>query len=267
MRIQRWNVIKSKGRKPPSLEGAVAKIERARHHIDCFHRVWEDSLRDHPYELTCEIYAEGREHVYKLNRPPTIDARLPLIVGDAIHNLRTALDHIAHELVRLNNGEPTRRTAYPIKPRQRVSGGIAPEAGRVINEVRGLDNGGMAQWLTILAELDNIDKHRYLHVVAVQPFTGILGAEFLGENESSNIDPRSKFFPVTWDKHDKVIAKVFYIRPKPERDPYFEITPALVFDESRMPKTVRRKAVAFVLSRVWSLIELDTVPLFEPLFS
>jgi len=39
---------------------------------------------------------------------------LALIAGDAIHNLRSALDHIAWELVAAGSSEPNHRTQFPV---------------------------------------------------------------------------------------------------------------------------------------------------------
>jgi hypothetical protein len=246
----------------------MAKLRRARQHVDSFHKTWEESIKANPYKFSCEIHAGGREHVYKLDPPPAIDDRIPLIIGDAIHNFRAALDYLAAELVRLNGKEPTLRTAYPMKPRKHVSGGVPRKARRIINEVYGLDDGQMPKWLGLLRDLDNIDKHRHLPVVGAIPNNATLSVEFLGPGETTNIDSgKSKLFSVTLDKHGKVVAKIVYLSPVSDPDPNFSVEPVVVFGRQRMPKRVRLTPVPSVLWRFVGLLEFEAMPLFAPLFS
>ncbi len=103
------------------------------------------------------------------------------VTGDIVHNLRSALDHVAWQLVVLDNGQPTRETAFPlhdsatnergnprvltIKPGIRDAGIMAAvEAMQPYAEARhGHDPRTDA--LGIVGRLDNIDKHRLLLTV------------------------------------------------------------------------------------------------------
>jgi len=242
-------------------------MDRAKEHIDSFHKVWDQSLKDHPYKYTCGIHAEGLEHVYKLDRPPQVDPTLALIVGDALHNYRAGLDHLAYALVRLNNGCPTTSTSYPIELGSAVSGGVSTKAQGVIDEVYGLDDGRMVSHLRGLAALDNIDKHRHLHVVAAVPNNATLAVEYLGPGQSSNIDhTRSKLFPVSLDKHGKVVAKIVYLTPVGTPDPDFSVEPVLVFGKERMPRAVRGAPVPGLLWALWGHLRWEAIPKFEALF-
>lgn len=120
-----------------------------------------------------------------------------------------------------------------------------------------------------LRRLDNLDKHRQLHIVAAVPVDATLSVEFLRSGERSNVDLRSSHvFPVTLDKRDRVVAKVVYLSPVSEPDPGFSLRPVLVYGErgSGMPRRLRRMPIVSFLTRISWLIEFEIVPRFAPLF-
>jgi len=101
-------------------------------------------------------------------------------MGDCIHNLRCALDHIAYALVLANNGEPTIRTMFPIYDLPHVYSeqvktrlaGVAEKPAAFINSVQPYHRGhlhpnhtGTMPW--VLDKLENIDKHRRLALLGV----------------------------------------------------------------------------------------------------
>src|SRR2546427_216365 len=83
---------------------AWAKIERAeehRHGLDSHIRATFDVEANRP-RLGVKFDAQTGEHVLYVNRMPDFSAffeRVSLILGDALHNLRSALDHVAFNLV------------------------------------------------------------------------------------------------------------------------------------------------------------------------
>jgi hypothetical protein len=103
---------------PPNLTGVRLKLDRAASHIDAIRdkalaftgrepppfgfRVEERELSDEVVEYT--LYAVVRE------QPPRDFAPM---IGDAIHNIRSALDHLVYELVPANLRD-TVRTQFPI---------------------------------------------------------------------------------------------------------------------------------------------------------
>ena len=111
--------------------------------------------------------------------PPEPLERWGLIAGDAMHNTRSALDHLACRLVEHNNKPVTTRTAFPIcaeepesaRDRGRFEGAIAGMKDEHKDSIRRLQpyaNPGSveAAKLIALAALDNADKHRLLVPVA-----------------------------------------------------------------------------------------------------
>jgi hypothetical protein len=112
---------------------------------------------------------------------PTVDPMVAAIVGDIVHNLRSALDHLAWQLVRLDGGQPDETTAFPIhlsslngrgNPRNLT---IAPGIRRsdIMEAVESMQPYDALRYghppetdaLGILQRLNNIDKHRLLLTV------------------------------------------------------------------------------------------------------
>lgn len=244
-------------------------MERADEHIDIFNQTWEQWVALHPYKYAPEIYANGREHVYRLDDPiPVVDLRIASIIGDAIHNLRSALDHIAITLVLLNEGTVSTRTAYPMHRRKRVKGPMSRKSRRVVNQVYGLDEGRMAQQLLALSHLDNIDKHRHLHVVTAVPHNAVFSVEFLSPGEATKIDmTRTRLYPAVLNQRGKVVAKVVYFEPQDEPDPNFTVKTVLTFAKKGMPKAARGTPVLTFLAPLNFRLRWEAIPMFQTLFA
>src|SRR5918995_3001656 len=99
---------------PPKdrLAGVRLKIERARKHIRDLETETSAYLNSspHPYQLRAEDDPATGDEVYRVRVLFPIPESIPLIVGDAVHNLRSALDHLAWQLVESGGGEPGRDT-------------------------------------------------------------------------------------------------------------------------------------------------------------
>jgi hypothetical protein len=75
--------------------GAKLNVERARSHIDALATEVSNFSRSSPYLVVVEDSGP------KLKRTSPIPGNIFTILGDAVHNLRSALDHLAYELVDL----------------------------------------------------------------------------------------------------------------------------------------------------------------------
>jgi hypothetical protein len=103
-----------------------------------------------------------------------------LIIGDAVHNLRSALDHLAWQLVESHAAitpgapGPDENTAFPIyqtAPKKKFAAlakvqGMGPGAVSLLESLQPYNCGDNTLWE--LSKLDNIDKHRLLLVVALR---------------------------------------------------------------------------------------------------
>ena len=167
----------------PSLSGVRAKIARAKHHSDyvetAIKRVLGSKVK---MRLPPQQFQADREPlILKSPKPEPLDAALPLAIGDCVHNLRSALDHLAFQLAGLigKSAEAETKIAFPIcltardfraAVRQKVKPFISPAALAAIKEVQpyATENLRADAVLWILSQLDIIDKHRLIVVVEQQ---------------------------------------------------------------------------------------------------
>lgn len=93
--------------------GCSAKLERANQHLDLLKYEIGLFRENQPY-LTIGQFETPRQYVvrFRVMREPPI--MWSVIVGEIAHNLRSALDYSAWQLVLINNNTPGRWTSFPI---------------------------------------------------------------------------------------------------------------------------------------------------------
>lgn len=154
-----------------SLDGTRLKLERAKDHLRDFEAATQRFFQTNPYEIVVQdnTHADQRQHV--VVRADPLPASLSLILGDAIHNLRSALDHLIWQLVIANGGKPNRNTGFPIwdtKAKYKAgrpgnAQGISQSALKVLYGLKPYKGGNSPLWT--LHQLDITDKHRLLLAV------------------------------------------------------------------------------------------------------
>jgi hypothetical protein len=125
------------------------------------------------------IKPETGQRVYQLEAPlddPPVNV-LP-VIGDALFNYRATLDHMMWALVRISGNEPNEQTQFPIFKDQsafhsrrckKMLEGVNPLIGQIIECYQPyMDIYPDGDILWELNKLNNIDKHRHLHVVTGQ---------------------------------------------------------------------------------------------------
>ncbi|MGB9031550.1 MAG: hypothetical protein WCC27_15625 [Acidobacteriaceae bacterium] len=93
---------------------AQLKIDRAAHHIGDFNARRNIFLEKHPCRLRPHYDPQTDYTDYMVEDVTDIDSVISLVIGDAVHNLRSALDHLATALVRDNGQLPSKQTYFPI---------------------------------------------------------------------------------------------------------------------------------------------------------
>lgn len=152
--------------------GPRLKTERAEHHINELDRLFTG------YRMQNENALLGKKKGYAVLADPIgghFPKHTPTILGDAIHNLRAALDHAYCILVEANGGIVNKHTKFPFTEngtRQDLEGsakGRAKEAGGPSDKMLGVvfDEiqpypGGKGENLIKLHVLDIADKHMVL---------------------------------------------------------------------------------------------------------
>jgi hypothetical protein len=181
------------------------KLARASYHLDSFEakvREWRDE-HTHRYESHFDRES-GKQFVY-IRFPEPLPAEFRLIIGDCLHNLRSALDNLAYELaVRHHGSSPLpgrfdRRSEFPIfgdrewtaRERRNKIGCIHPRAQAIIKRLQPYNRGDKfaSDPLWKLHELSNMDKHRVPPItqMAVSAWQDFSGAPYLPSTLKLNI--------------------------------------------------------------------------------
>ena len=96
------------------LDGCFLKLDRAGAHLAALEEVVREVAGPEPDSLPGELDHAGGRHLFRAQRDRRTPLALSAIVGDAVHNLFTALDYLAWELAVLHRGSGDTWTAFPI---------------------------------------------------------------------------------------------------------------------------------------------------------
>ena len=100
-------------------DSALLKVERAKGHIADLQSTFETFVQAHRNPLRINRDPETGAMSAEVHFGDPIPSSLALILGDAVHNLRTALDHATWELFGLYSGAQDKTTQFPVsKERQ-----------------------------------------------------------------------------------------------------------------------------------------------------
>jgi hypothetical protein len=170
------------------LDGAIAKVNRAREHIEALSEAIQSTVKGYRYRV---VVAERDTHHpgYRALRIETQnDLVLPIswsvIVGEVAHDLRSALELLAYQLLLLN--QPTSRAltevTFPIRIHGPRSSKSKPDrwgknAARLFKRehmamIQRLQpyhrkNGKRRNHLWLLHEVNRADKHRLIQLASV----------------------------------------------------------------------------------------------------
>jgi len=163
----------------------MAKVDRADQHLSHYERfstVLNDDLCANQIER--EENLKARERRYYFWDEPRVPPAFALLAGDVVHNLRSALDHLAYALCvggpgfgSLSVGQQ-RQIAYPIcaagatpynalNVRAIIAASAKPGAIDAIDATEPY-KGGVGDLIRQIHILDNTDKHRLLVTMAVR---------------------------------------------------------------------------------------------------
>lgn len=160
----------------PDFADAVRKVERANHHIAEFDAAAERYFSKRPTQVTMTPIVRKGVHGFAVgDRLGFPDKGMALYIGDAVHNLRCALDYLITACA-VHNRKPTNITEFPfVKAGGRkadLKKGIFkardadPRAAKLVWKARPYPRGNTL--LVALNELDRFDKHRLIVPVESQ---------------------------------------------------------------------------------------------------
>lgn len=166
--------------------GIDAKFSRAICVLDDLEQRVAEFLSSDPFTLEALDEAVSGDLVYRVRvrSQPPLD--WSVLVGDVVHNARSALDHLAHRLVECGGGIPTEATHFPISDQEAGYGekvrkalkGAEMTSREAIKALKPWHGGDDRLWK--LHRLDVIDKHRLLVPVGSAQRGISLGSVFRG---------------------------------------------------------------------------------------
>jgi hypothetical protein len=213
----------------------------------------------------------GLQHKIFSTTIPSVDLRWSVIVGDLLTNLRAALDHLAYQLVILDEGKPNHKTKFPIlgsgakRPPVLVPAIRRPDIQALIEEVqpymRGEGNSVEQHQLWALNELVNVDKHRLLLVVQV-----VLDEGNVYWGSTPEIGS-----PMVWLTRDPIVSNMHvatfdfpHTSPGPEFAPHLSLTARL--DEGPQGSRIRTHPLIQLMAEIEYFINVRVMDRFTPLF-
>jgi hypothetical protein len=261
------------------IESAKLKVKRASVHIEAIQgSAWKytsgqsDLIAKEP---------DGTKRLHFSSQPPP---DIAVLCGEVVYQLRSALDHLAFDLVQLNpskiklpkswrrncqfplltkvpkkKGSPPVRytTPLPYNFFEKDLPGITTSAFALIEALQPYYGGNGPTQLGWLAELSNIDKHRHLNIINPQAYqrehvrSPRLDSEALvclqdGTELKAGLHTSSELADATYVERD--IAHPF-----------------VSFDESALPKEVLDVPVDNVLELCADTVSTIVIPAFEKL--
>jgi hypothetical protein len=152
--------------------GAVAKIKRAETQIEDFNLKITRFFEASPYERFSEVNAQKTEEVWKHRLTANIPDEFPVLAGEILFNLRSALDQMACALAVLHSGT-SEKTYFPFardanefeKELREKTKKLSPDAVSMIRAVKPYRGGNDLLWS--LHDLNRRDKHIAILPVAV----------------------------------------------------------------------------------------------------
>lgn len=159
------------------------KIDRAKENLNRLELEFNQFSKTKPYELRHEHDINTKELLLVYYPKADIPTNWLAIIGDILFNLRSCLDLAVYELTELEQGKPLDKTEFPVFENkdlfcQRKNGVPVHRSG--LYKIRGLRQKtievienlqpynirrvGKEPILSILHEMNIVDKHRKLHV-------------------------------------------------------------------------------------------------------
>lgn len=258
------------------VERILLKVGRANGHIKDLKSTIGAFLDNRPYSVKGNRNEHTGHLEWMLTSAREIPINICLIAGDAIQNLRSALDHLAWQLVLANGGSPTTSTCFPIsksaavhlsKETQQRMAGMCAEAIAAINALHPYAGGNVTLWR--LHSLNNRDKHKLLLAAAhaliyhdALPSQRLEITRLFQESYPSaappdltgmTIRPEKALFPLE-------VGKVFFSIPEAEMENNFKFQLGIAFNE---PGLIEGEMVLRTLEN-FSRVVQDIITNFSP---
>jgi hypothetical protein len=180
------------------LSAIRVKIKRAKKHsIDLGDeiQVFFDSK---PYTIKPEFQLKPPQVLYRLTKATPAPIAIATITGDVLHSLRSALDHLAYQLVHIGTGGagPFEHVYFPIADspekyetsKVRKVEGMREEAVKAIDAIKPYKGGNDTLWR--LHRLNIINKHRLILMIG----NALYGVDITHRRRRNGLLPLERVF-------------------------------------------------------------------------
>jgi hypothetical protein len=176
------------------LEPLDWRLERAKKHLATLDKKQTSFLArldKKNRRVVGEFDRDTSEYVFRVNSKPP-DPRIGIIVSEFGHHLRATLDNLVWQLVLLRGGSPHRKTQFPIYETWErylssvwMIRGVSADDRALIERYQPFQQGARAtdSYLSWLSWLNNVDKHRFVHVGCARPRLSAISVSFGAEGE------------------------------------------------------------------------------------
>lgn len=216
-----------------NFDGALLKTKRADQHIQDLNLRLNTFLQGEFHRLSVEHDLNTGNDFLKFNKFKPVPDDISLIIGDSIHNLRSALDFIAYEIVNsagINASDvhfPFRETREELI-RAIDEGKIKRASGKaadfIFDTIKPYKAGDPFIWA--LNKLANIDKHRLLIATITKteiPNVVIERHEKIGNNLGAPIITESHFIIESNESIDFTGLSAYHIKIKGHGEATFQV--------------------------------------------
>jgi hypothetical protein len=159
-----------------ALDGAWLRFRRAEEHLTEAHELIREFGKACKNHIVADNDTDPERPTFTLNAP-ALPVMLPVIISDAVHNMRAALDYIVFELAKKDSGQIQDGTQFliedvkadPAHPNRgfdaRSRKYLRGLSGKHIGMIEGFQPYKGVDWTKSLRDISNPDKHRELTVI------------------------------------------------------------------------------------------------------
>ena len=167
------------------LDGAFLRIDRAYAHLSEASRVIHEFGKACINHIVANEDINGKLRIGFRTAVPDVPNILPVIVSDAVHNMRAALDYLVYELARHDSGKIQNGTQFLIEDFKVVAArpnlGFDGKKGHCLKKlsdphiamIEGFQPYNGVDWTKTLRDISNPDKHRQLTAISDEGYSTI----------------------------------------------------------------------------------------------
>jgi hypothetical protein len=165
------------------LRGSYLKVRRGQQQLHAVEQLTQRFMNDHPITVRTERDPQTGEKVWWVEgKVHSMPRWWSVLLGEGLYDLRSALDHLAWQLVIRAGGAPDKRTEFPIfkDPSKFKNGahdkmrGMSDAMKAAIRDLQPCFRAKPAAFpLWWLQDLCNTDKHQTLHLIVASCSGGL----------------------------------------------------------------------------------------------